>query len=149
MSTNNYPEYVWSKWHPWFVDMGYSRLDINQYEDGEWGIIEWLSRPVVPAITQWQMVISGLKNTDISRGLVEKLVKQNDMYLPEFWDKEEAASQKAEDSAVRQEKHQEEMTDKATEAVMRNPDLLERVMKNGMQEIEPLQILKHIPSYKF
>jgi len=149
MATFSHPEYVWSKWHHWFVDMGYPLLDINRYQDGEWGIIQWLKYPVIPAFTECRSVLSGLKNVDITRGFVEKFTKSLDVQRGEFWANQEARSKAVEDEHARGERHAEEITDAATGAIMNNPDLCERIMENGLEEIHPLKIAKHIPSYKW
>ena len=149
MPTARYDEYVWSKWHPWFVDMGYPLLDINRYADGEWSIIQWLTRPVVPAITEWQSVLSGMRNVDITRGFVEKYIKQADMQRKAFWDREDAASREAEDEFESKELHAEELATKATEAIMGNDDLCQRIVKKGMGEMDPLKIARHVPSNKW
>jgi len=149
MATSAYPEYVWSKWHTWFVEIGYPLLDINRYSDGEWSIIQWLTRPVIPAITEWQNVLSGMRNVDITRGFVEKFLKQCDIQRKEFWHREYKKSLEAEEEFERTERHAQDMAEKATEAVMGNEDLCKRIVKNGLDEIHPLKIAKHIPYYKW
>lgn len=150
MPTARYDEYVWSKWHPWFVEMGYPLLDINRYADGEWSIIQWFTRPVVPAITEWQNVLSGMRNVDITRGFVEKYIKEADMQRKAFWDREDAKSRRADEEHEAKEKHAEEMAEAATQAVMGNDDLLRRIAKTGsLEEIHPLKIAKHIPYYQW
>jgi hypothetical protein len=129
--------------------MGYPLLDINRYADGEWSIIQWLKRPTVPAITEWQNVLSGMRNVDITRGFVQKFLNQIDMNRREFWDREEANSRACEDEWEKTEQHAEELATKATEAVMGNDDLLRRIKKNGLGEIDPLKIARNVPYYQW
>ena len=146
---NNYDEYVWSKYHRWFVELGYPLLDINRYEDGEWAIIQWLTRPTVPCITEWQNVLSGMRNVEITKGFVEKYIKQIDMERRFFWDREESKSKASEDEWETTENHAEELASAATDAVMRNDDLLRRVKDKGMEELNPLKIARNVPSYQW
>jgi len=145
MPTPLWPEYVWSKYHPWFVEMGHPLLDVNQYQDGEWAIIQWFTRPVIPSITQCQNVLSGMKNVEISKGFCAKYLKELDITRKQFWDREDAVSKKASDEHEARDAHAEDLASAATKAILGNEDLCERIAKNGIEEIHPLKIAKHIP----
>lgn len=144
----NYISYMQSPYHIWFVEMGYPELDILQYEDGEWHIFQYYNSPVVPALTKWQTVLGPMRNVPINYDFCHRFAHALDINRRDFWAREQAKSQQVEDEWERVEKHAEESATRATQAVMRNPDLVERIAKNGIQEINLPRILRHIPGYK-
>jgi hypothetical protein len=81
--------YMVSDYHRLFVEMGYPELDILKYPDGEWHIIQYYSRPIIPCLTKWQVVLGPMRNVDISRGFLEKYIRQCDITKRAFWDREE------------------------------------------------------------
>jgi hypothetical protein len=138
-------ESFWSKYHDWFVEMGYPQLDIQKYEDGEWAIIETLNRPVVPSMTRFKVILQGMKNVEISRGFIEKYVKQIDPLRKEFWDRERRATQQAEDAVEIRERHAEDSAERAAAAIVGNDALMERITRNGLSEMNLDKIAKHVP----
>jgi len=136
----------WSPYHKWFMELGYPLLDIVKYPDGEWAILQCFSQPVVPSVTKWQIILKGMRNVDITMGFIEKYVAQIDP-AKGFKDREEQRSKIAEESYEAKERHAEELANKATEAVIRNPDLSDRIVRNGMQELNLGRIRQHIPGY--
>ncbi len=136
---------MYSKYHKWFVELGYPQLDIVEYEDGEWSIIEYLRSPVIPAQTQWNCILSGMRNIIPSYSFCEKYVQMLDTQKRYYWDMEELKSKKAEMSAEDVEKHGEELAERAHFVATHNPFLMERIAKNGMQELDLRNIAKHIP----
>lgn len=141
--------YIWSPYHKWFVEMGYPQLDITQYEDGEWAIIEWQNRPIMPATTQFHHILKGMRNVLITRGFVEKYVKQIDTQKKEFWDREEAASQAVEDEFEETQNKADDLATAATKAVTGNPDLMERIVKKGISEMDIFNVRKNVPNHHF
>jgi hypothetical protein len=144
-----YPSSMVGPWWTWFVDLGYPELDIARYEDGSWDIIRYLNSPVMPCLTRHQLVLGHMFNVDITHGFVEKHVQQLDTSRKEFWDREEAKTKAVEDEARKVELHAEEFSSRGTAAIMQNPDLMERVMKNGLQEIDIDRIGRHVPKHNF
>lgn len=141
----SYVSYACSKYHDWFRDLGYPLLDIHQYPDGEWAIIQYFTVPVVPAITRWNVILSGMRNIEISRGFVEKYVKKLDNKRKEFWDDQEKKTKAIVEEQKRVEQHREDYADQAFKAIKFNPDLMERVGRKGLQEINLENIRKNIP----
>ena len=139
-----YPEAFWSKYHDWFVELGYPQLDIVKYDDGEWAIIETQNAPIVPSQTKFKVILRGMKNVDITRGFVEKYIKQIDPLRKAFWERERRASQAAEDAVEAREKHVEDFAEKASQAVLGNDALMERISRNGLSEMNLDKIAKHI-----
>lgn len=154
-----------SRWYTWFVDLGYPELDIQEHwswhavperagggmvyaPDGSWSIIKYLNSPIIPSLTRWQLVLGVMENVGITTGFVEKYVKQLDTSRKEFWDREEAKTRAVEEEHARVERHQTEFVDRAHGAITKNPDLMERIAKNGLQEMDLSKIRRNIPNYK-
>lgn len=152
------PESVRSPWYSWFVEAGYPNLDIMK--DGEsywklaepsgaWHIIEFYRSPVIPSLTPWNYVLKNIRNTEISRSFVEKYVKNLDLRRKEVWDAEAAKTKKMEDEFETLEKHRADTVERAFQAVKKNDGLVERVARNGMHELLPSAIFRHIsPHHK-
>lgn len=143
-----YPSYCCSPWYCWFVELGYPRLDINQYPDGEFEIIEYYSTPIIPPLTKWNQVLYGIRNTEISRGFVTKYIHQLDLHRKQVWDEAEARTRAMEDEKDGLERHAQDTAERAFQAIRGNADLMERVAKNGMSEINPENIWRHIPRHQ-
>lgn len=146
--SHNYVSYFCSPFHVWFHHMGYPKLDVLQYEDGEWAIIQMYSAPVIPAETKWRRVLEGMQHVEISYGFIKKYVEQIDIERKAFWDREEAKSRAAEEDEVKTDLHREEMVDKAYMAIRQNPALMDRIARNGLYEMDPTQIWKNIPNHR-
>jgi hypothetical protein len=146
----NYPySSFWSKYHGWFVELGYPDLDIIEYDDGEWRIIQTYNSPVIPHLCEWNFVLSGLKNIIPTFGLVEKFVHQHDPRRREYWELQEAKSQAIEDNHAAVAMKKAENLEKAIPLVRNNPGLVERIAKNGPQEMTLRNISRHIPNSAF
>lgn len=137
-----------SPYYCWFVEMGYDRLDIIRWPDGEWAIIELYRSPVVPSMTPWNYVLQGLKNILITPSFIEKYVHQLDLHRKEVWDIAEAKSRKVEEEHAAVERHAEDTAERATKAIMSNPALVERVAREGIKAIDFAEIRKHIPRHQ-
>lgn len=144
----NYVSYMCSKYYPWFRDLGYPTLDINERRDGSWEIIQYHNIPIIPAETKFSSVLYGIKNELISKSFVEKWCHKLDITRKEYLDMEEAKSRAvyAEHDAL--EKGIAERQAKAHYAITHNEDLMQRVAKNGAKEMTLMGLLKHIPRYK-
>lgn len=144
----NYTSYFCSKYHPWFVEMGYPRLDILVYPDAEWAIIEYHTTPIIPCMTKHHIVLQGLRHIEISRSFCEKYVAQLDLEKKAIWDREAAKTKKIEDDAEAVEVHAEESAALATKAIIQNPDLMERIARKGFGEMDIDKIRTNIPSQR-
>ncbi len=141
----SYVSYACSKFHPWFVEMGYDRLDIIQYPDGEWGIIEFEKIPVMPCLTKWKVVLSKLRHIEITRGFVEKYLSKIDNRRKEFWDIERARTHAVFAEQDAKERAGRDRAERAFVAMRNNPSLMNRIASNGLSEMNLEKIVKHIP----
>lgn len=137
------PEHHWM-----FEELGYPRLDIKQWPDGEWAILEWHSVPVIPSLTKWQYVLMGIRNTEITFSFVRKYVKQISTFERAFWDREEKKTADMLDEHRRLDEHREDSASRAFDAIRRNPALMERIARHGLQEMNLHKIRRHVPRSK-
>lgn len=143
-----YPSSMVSKYYVWFMELDYPQLDIAEYSDGSWDIIQYLNSPVIPSLTRHQLVLGNMKNILITPGFVEKYVKQLDTSRKEFWDREEAKTRAVAEEHERVQRHKHEFVDTAHKAITSNPDLMERIAKKGFKEMDLDNIRKHVPKSK-
>jgi hypothetical protein len=143
-----YPSTMCSPWYVWFVELGYPLLDIRQYDDGEWAIIQYHSKPYIPSMTRWSFVLTDLRNVEISKAFVEKYVGLLDITRRAFWDAEDAKTAEVEREHKALQRHQKDVTERAYKAVVKNPDLMNRIAKFGMAELDLRKIFANIPRYR-
>ncbi len=160
-AATSYNSFV-SKYHPWFVEMGYPQLDVRfihsydpkfpkvwGHETGEWAIIEMLNSPHIPHLTQWRDVMTGLRHMEINKGTLKWLAESIDIKKQAIWERElnKSLAVEAEHEAVR--KHRDETVDRITAAYTKNEAVMERIAKNGLWEMDPKAIMRHIPNSRF
>ncbi len=137
--------YICSKYHKWFRELGYPQLDINQYSDGSWDIIEYYNSPVIPCLTKYRTILGNMKNIEISFGFCKKYIEEIDLQKKAIWEREERKTSRMEQEKKSLDDHRQEYADKAFEAVRKNPDLMDRIAKNGLEEMNLGNIAQHIP----
>lgn len=143
-----YPSYMVSRYYTWFHEMGYPNLDIAQYQDGSWSIIEYYKTPLVPSVTPFNIVLGPMHNVEISSSFCEKWVKKLDLQIRDYWDDCERKTKVMMDEKEYLEKHAQDTAERAKNLIMSNPDVVERIYKKGLSEADPLSILKHIPRHQ-
>jgi hypothetical protein len=134
-----------SKYHRWFREMGYPQLDIQEYPDGSWSIIEYLNCPVIPSLTRWNVVLANLEHIEPSYSFCEKYVQMMDTQKRWFWDLQDLKERQLDEESDALERHAEELGERAHFAVTHNPAMMDRIAKNGMGELNLAKIAKHIP----
>lgn len=144
----NYFSSAQSKWHIWFEMMGFPQLDITRYEDGEWCIIEYQHAPLIPSECKYKTVLSGLRNIEISYSFLERYVDEMNPMSARFWSNLEKHEMMQDAEYDTLEKNAEDRALRASKFVTQNPDLMNRIGKNGIAEMGLRRIFKHIPRYK-
>lgn len=144
----NYVSYALSKYHPWFQSWGYERLDIHEYDDGEWAIVEWETMPIVPSLCRWKVILQGLRHIEITPDFVLKQVKAMDLRRHEIWEREAAKSRAVELEQASLARHKQDVASRAAKAIMGNDALVQRIAQNGMQEaVDIRRLSRHVPNY--
>lgn len=138
-----------SPYYPWLVEMGYPELDINTWPDGEWAIIEMQNTPVIPCLTKWKYVLTGLRNIEINKSIVRRFVESIDLRKAEFWEKEIAKTEATEREQVAKEKHSQDIAERMAKAMVQNPDFANRVAQSGDVLGEVRRLRRRIPNYRF
>ncbi len=147
VTTANYVSYFVSPYNVWFKDMGYPELDVIQYRDGEWHIIQHLRSPVVPALTPWQTVLSKLRHVEKTYSVMYRYANQLDIEKREVWANQERIEKKAREDLAREEKHAEDIATQQFKAIKGNDALMQRIAKNGLGEIGLRRLAKNIPNH--
>jgi hypothetical protein len=145
----NAPSAMCSKYWTWFAEEGYPELDIIEYPDGEWAIIQYYSQPIIPSLTRWNFVLTGLRNIIPTKSMVIKFAKNLDLTRKEKHAAEEEKTKAVELEAEARERHAVDLGERCSEAVLKNPELMERIARNGLKEMDLLKIRSNIPNYRF
>lgn len=141
---SSYYSYMCSKWHKMFVELGYPRLDIVEFGDGEFAIREFETIPVIPCLTKWKYILTGMRNIEITRAFCSKYVDQIDPMKQQMWDRENAKSAALDAQEEDRDRHKEDMAERGRAAIMNNPDLVERIARNGLGEMSLKSLAKTI-----
>lgn len=139
------PSSFFSKYHKWFIELGYPNLDIVHYQDGSWDIIQVERNPEIPSLTIYKTVLGNMKNIEITYSFCKKYIEEIDLEKKAIWDREEAKTKKMEAEQEALENHRYEFADMAYKAVRYNPDLMDRIATRGMSEMNLDKIAQNIP----
>lgn len=145
----NYVSSAQSPWHVWFEQLGFPQLDITRYEDGEWCIIEYQGSFLFPSSTKYKVVLSGMRNIEISWSFIKRYVDEINPMSARFWENLERHERMVDAEYETFERNAEDRAHRASRFVLQNPDLMERIAKHGMHEMDIFRIGKHVPNYKF
>lgn len=143
-----YPSKAVSDYYIWFLELGYPQLDIVKFADGEWAIIEYMNTPIVPALTKFKTVLSGLRNMEIQFDFVRKMVLRLDPTRREFHAMHADKSQKVHDEHAALERHRQDSVERAYLAIKKNEALMDRIAREGLSQMNLWNIRKHIPGYR-
>lgn len=144
----NYISSVCTRYKRWFNYLGYENLDLHFENDGTWHIIQYINSPIIPSMTKWQQVLGPMRNVEVSFSFCEKYTKKLDITKRAFWAREEAKTAQVLEEAARTDRREKEFAERATEAVMRNPGLVDRVVKKGLKEIDLRYLGMNVPKHE-
>jgi hypothetical protein len=120
-----------SRWHPILCELGYPQLDVVEYSDGEWSLIEYLNAPLIPSLTRWHVVMSGLRNVEITRSFLKHLIERIDLTKETTWQRlrEEEQARLAHDEALENARVDAAMQTAA--ALTKNDTFMEKLAQEG------------------
>lgn len=136
---------LFSDYHHWFVEMGYPELDIVEYQDGSWDIIQFIGQTIVPAEAKWQVVLGGIKNRLKTYGFCEHWAKKLDMHRRAFWVEEDKKRDEHLAKAEEQDRHVEDLAERMSYVVSNTPTLMDRIAKKGVGEMQLHKVAEHVP----
>ncbi len=142
------PSTMVSPWHRVFVDMGYPELDVITYPDGEWGIRQYHQTPLVPSMTRWSFVLQGVRNREITEGVLKDYAHQLDLEKRTVWEEQAKHEKRLFEESLARERRSEVWATEMMKGINRDPYLKERILKNGLKELDPRRMLQHVPRYK-
>lgn len=135
-------------YYEWCCDLGYPQLDVQVFKDGSWAVLEMLNAPIIPSMTRFNYIAKGFKNMELNKSILKRIIWQCDPTKRWIWEIENKKSEEILRENEAKETFAVERAEYAMDGIRRNPDLQERVAKNGIQEILPHNIAKHIPESK-
>jgi hypothetical protein len=134
-------------YYGWCRGAGFSNVDVidHRLDDGKWDLVEYYNAPIIPALTQWNYILIGITEPLI-KPVIQKFLRDLDIHQKAYWAQQELEAKESERKRKAQEEAQDDAATRATGLIMGNPDLVNRIAKNGLQEaLNPVNILKHIP----
>ena len=137
-----------SRHYKMFCDIGYPHLDINEWPDGEWAILQYWNAPLIPTMTRWNYVLTGLRNVEKSESFVKDYVEIIDTTRRAFWELQDEKSAKTEQEAEAKEQYFEDSAARKLEILKRSPALMERVAKFGMNAIGFESMWRHLEPWE-
>lgn len=140
----NTVSFMVSPWHRVLVALGYEELDVRQYPDGEICLIQYLNKPIIPSLTRWQPVLQGVRNVEISVGWLKHWAERLDLTKRGVWDKLDQEDKENLRLIKEKDRRAEDFANRMTDGIMRNPDLVERIARNGLKEATMGRIRNHL-----
>lgn len=144
----DYPSKMVSKYYCWCKDQGYPELDVVQYPDGEWALIQYMQTPIIPSLTKWNFVLKGIRNTEINPEFIRKFADQLNIEKHTVWEEQAKCERLAHEQELYEERRVQDRADQWMKGIRNNDALMERIAKNGLRELDPRRILNHIPRYR-
>ena len=137
---------LFSGYHKWFVEMGYSELDIVEYDDGEWCIIQFMNSTVIPSLCKWQVVLGPMRNVEPTYSICWQFANRLDMHKRFFWDVEDMNQKQHLMDALEKDRHVEDLAERASFIVSHTPTVMERIAKTGnLQHMMMENLACHVP----
>jgi len=131
-------------YYPMMCRLGYPQLDIQRFDDGEWAILEYLKAPLTCAHTPWRYVGVGFRHVEITEAFVKRWIEEHDPMKGHIFRREEEKSAAIDAEHAAFDRYRDEVAERAAKAITHNPDLMERVARNGLHEIDLSKIARHI-----
>jgi len=141
------PSYICSEHYKIFCELGYPMCDIEQFSDGSWRIIEYLNSPIIPSLTRVSHVLGPIQNLIITRSFIEKYLNMLDIRKKAYHEvlAEKEAKLKLESDHA--ERSAQDFAKRAAQIVS-GGEVMDRIKKNGVKEMDLDSIAKHIPSHQ-
>lgn len=132
----------------WFKDQGYPELDARFYSDGSWGIIQYLNAPIMPSYTRFVPMLMNIKHQEISPSFIKHHADRLNIHNRHVWDDQDRTERRALEEVNEQERRAEDFANQMMKGVRGNDDLMQRIARNGLGELNPLKMLNHVPRYR-
>jgi DNA-binding protein H-NS len=141
------PSYICSPFYSWFVELGYPNCDIEEFQDGSWRIVEYLNAPIIPSLTRVAHVIGPIRNLIISKSFIEKYLSMLDIRKKAYHEILEEKSEKLRLESEHAERSAQDFAKRAAKIVA-GGEVMDRIAKYGVKEMDLNSIAKHIPSHQ-
>lgn len=139
------PSSMVSKYWFWFAEMGYPELDIVTWPDGEWAIIEYLNAPIIPPLTKWNYVLTGLRNQEITYDFLKAYADQHCLEKRFVWEEQQRKEDEAAAELKKRDERDEDFQRRAHKIITSCPDLMHRIATEGPSAMSLKSMWRHIP----
>jgi hypothetical protein len=143
-----YPSKAVSDYYGWFVHMGYPQLDIVDYTDGSWAILEYHNAPIIPSLTKFHLVLTGIRNIEKSYTFCKHHADLLDPTKRNFQAHHDAKTKAVELEHEALERHRNDSVERAFQAISKNQGLIDRISRDGIMEMNLDRIRRNIPGYR-
>ena len=144
----DYPSKMVSDYYCWCKDLGYPELDVIRYDDGEWALIQYMTTPIVPSLTRWNFVLKGIRHTEISPEFIRKFAHQLDLEKHTVWEEQAKTERLALEETLYEERRAQDRAEHFVNGIRGNDDMIQRIARNGLRELNPRRMLNHISRSK-
>lgn len=144
----DYPSSMVSRYYCWTRDMGYEMLDVVEYPDGEKALIQYFQKPIIPSLTKWGFVLTKIRNQELTYDWIKAWAEQLDLERRVVWERQAAVEKEAIRRQDEEERRAQDFANRAHFSIINNPDLMERIGKRGLGEMNPLKVLNNISRSK-
>jgi len=141
------PSYICSPYYRWFCELGYDNCDIEEYADGSWRIVEYLNAPIIPSLTRVAHVLGPIQNLIISRSFIEKYLGMLDIRKKAYHEVLAEKETKLKLDSDYAERSAQDFAKRAAQIVS-GGEVMDRIKKSGVKEMDLESIAKHIPSHQ-
>ncbi len=127
-------------------DLGYPELDVRRYEDGEYALIQYFNTPIIPSLTKWQAVLTGIRNVEMSASFIKAQADKLNLERGAVWDGLDRRDREILSEIKSEEDHSLDFAAKAADVVKRCPTLMDRIARRGTKELDFKRMVQHIDS---
>jgi hypothetical protein len=145
----SYLLYGENKYYRWARRCGYPNVDIidDRDQDGTWSLVEYLRSPVVPSLTPWNYILRDITEP-LTEYMVRRFCEMLDLKKKEYRAMMEMEERLGRENYERALRLEDDLATRATKLISHNPDLMERIAKNGAKELDTTRILAHVPRHQ-
>lgn len=143
-----YPSKMVSDYYVWCHDMGYPELDIVRYPDGEWAIIQYLNRPIIPCLTKWNFVLKGIRHTEVTPHFIKTYADKLNLEKRTVWEEQANTERLALEETLYEERRAEDRAEQFAAGIRGNDALIQRIARNGLRELNPRRMLNNVSRSK-
>ncbi len=144
----DYPSTMCSDYYCWFKDQGFPELDVRFFPDGEFMLIQYYNTPIIPSLTKWAPMLTGVRNVILTPTWIKHHADRLNIRNRHVWDEQDRTERRALEEVALEERRAADFAEQMMKGIRGNDDLMQRIAKNGLRELQPMRLLNHISPLK-